>query len=159
MRPTSIFHFRFKGKPMSLESWKREFYPEPASQHTTDTADNVDNVDNVDMLEHALKKWRGLIPANLERHGLVSRSIPQLLEERDNPRESFSVGTTSCSMCARYYKDSEDQPDCEGCPLNAYQDGPCCYCSPNPYAEFMQRGDPQPMINALTECLKIEMEK
>ncbi len=45
---------------MSLESWKKEFYPTRAA--------DVKTLDEA--LTHTERKWEGLRPENLERHGL-----------------------------------------------------------------------------------------
>lgn len=45
---------------MSIQSWIDEFYPVTAEECLPD-----------DALEHSIKKWEGLQPDALERHGLL----------------------------------------------------------------------------------------
>lgn len=161
---------------MSLTSWINEFYPVQAEDCPTD---------NVAMLEHAILKWRGALPENLKKHNMVFVG-PVTIEEYEPTKQgsaeasgggpteepdpaggSFYYNTQSCALCGEYRKDvvpEEDEdvdliePDCEGCPLYDLQGYSCCYAPKDPYYEFMETGNPKPMINALIQCLQIEQK-
>ena len=56
---------------MSLKTWKKEFYPQSAKRTKQSEA-----------VEHSLHKWRGILPANLKKHGL-NRDINRIEDENE----------------------------------------------------------------------------
>lgn len=125
---------------MSLNSWKREFYPVPA-----------DECEEPNALEHSLRKWRGLTPENLARHG-----VNRVLSSLDDGDEMLGITTQSCALCKSYLA---AEPACKECPLRKVRcgypcDAPCDQDGDEhrriaPYGRFVQCGDPGPMIKLL----------
>lgn len=147
---------------MSLETWKAEFYAMPAH-------DPHAIADDLAAVYHSLQKWRGLLPENLQRHGLVRRAF--VLWD-DEGRERFSVDANSCALCQRRQDYDTSAIDCGrggGCPLLNVRDGLQCdqteedreECADvenlplSPYAAFTssrEGGDPRPMLELLEKA-------
>ena len=131
---------------MSLDTWKQEFYPVPASE--------VEN-DQVAATEHSLRKWRGLTTENLTRHDLAC-TPPEIYDA--NPGKThdyFCFGEYTCALCRHYFKSPDDDtPTCVTCPLYETLQGHTCDYDGQPYSVWIRTGDPQPMITALEETLE-----
>ena len=134
---------------MSLQSWKEEFYPMPASEVTP-----------ADALDHSLRKWEGLRLKNLQQHALQQdkRYLWDPVGE-----ESLKIDATTCALCKLYidelYVDGETrEAACERCPLAIVRGNVPCdqeteeetEASPgpdySPYMRFDEARDPEPMI-------------
>jgi hypothetical protein len=82
---------------MSIESWKEEFYPEPASGKFVKRTD-------LSACRHSLRKWRGLTKENLQRHGLTQdgntlyEELPPDSEDDFSDRRVTSFGCLSCIL-------------------------------------------------------------
>ena len=89
---------------MSIESWKKEFYPISA-----------DEVKEKDAVEASLKKWRGLLPKNLEKHNvrLERRSnLTMLIDKATGEVYINIIGVETCALCTYYYnKDCTNWPE------------------------------------------------
>lgn len=128
-----------------LKSWRAEFYPVEAK-----------HVPEQKALAHSLQKWVGLLPENLERHGVMHE--PGWRELRGNSvEEDFTIGSSSCALCVYHYEDS-----CKTCPIAIARDGVPCD-SPDfktdrvsPWARMIRDGNPRPMIQLLASALTIE---
>lgn len=128
---------------MSIETWRQEFYPVPASC-----------VAPKDATAHALHKWRGLTPNNLKDHELILDSVSDL---EDAEGGTFSISSATCALCEVVGKDAvlgcdSNPKDCTRCPIYHAVGRTCA-------AEFrvhMKTGDPQPMITLLNTTLKWE---
>ena len=129
---------------MSLDTWKAEFYPIPASACPPGQA-----------VEHSLRKWRGLRKENLERHGI----------ERDGRfiGIEFRIGDETCALCRIYYDHKAAYRDaCNDCPIHQLTGARCDSSgSPydsfgSPYDSFVTNGDPEPMIALLERTLAWE---
>lgn len=142
---------------MSLKSWKEQFYPLEAQNCSRD---------NESMLLHSLRKWRGALLLNLEEHDLIFDGKGRICE-KGRELLSFAFTCMTCALCVAYFEEvmeTEDgdvmpPPDCGKCPLAELQGGPCCYGTkiyPDPYSQFLEHGDPRPMLEALEKCLEIE---
>lgn len=105
---------------MSLESWMREFYPVDAIAASGSP---------LAAAEHSLRKWRGALPDNLKKHGVLYAW-----------HEIYSAGTSelviefrgnTCALCAAS-KNEEDKskklvkPNCQKCPLAIVRNGFSC---------------------------------
>lgn len=121
---------------MSLESWKKEFYPVNASEIKS----------KIEAIKHSILKWRGLQKSNLEKHKLYINDYIII----DNNSNSLFIDDTSCALCNLYLKKS----NCENCPLYIYLGHRCDYTTNSPYYRFYMHGNPKPMIKALKETLK-----
>lgn len=124
---------------MSLATWKRHYYPKPA-----------DETDESEAVAHSLKKWRGLLPAVLEKHEL--KHVGCVV--RDKASNVFDVDADSCALCIHHFAG-----DCRDCPLYAALGNNPCYESGQPYLTFKRTGDPEPMIAALKKAAELEAKK
>lgn len=119
---------------MSLATWKKEFYPVPASK-----------VSKKNALAHSLKKWEGTFSASLARHGIrLSNGILY-----DEEGFEFEFGDTDCALCVNHRQEVDS---CQSCPLFKSL-GRVCYGNESEYAEFL-KGNPKPMIFALRRAVK-----
>ena len=116
---------------MSLETWKQEFYPIPAGEVPVDQA-----------AEHSLRKWIGLRPENLTRHGVSSYGRSLIDDER---QDLLAIDGESCALCVHHL---DNFAGCPRCPLCLHLGGPCDLKG-QPYHVFLHTGDPKPMIAAL----------
>lgn len=88
---------------MSIESWKKEFYPVSVKDF------DVINKSDSELVDHCLRKWEGLTKENLEKHKLTKRNIYICDKNGDVP--AFKSDATSCALCEKY------DDDCSSCPL------------------------------------------
>lgn len=129
---------------MSLESWKKEFYPTPASDFIGGGQTAVGAV------QHSLKKWEGTTPLNLANHHLSH--IGQYLQDDSSSTKSI-LTSEGCSLCVGYYRNHE----CRTCPITLYKKEhgekiyPSYACQPQ-YEEAMS-GRTIPMIELLKATL------
>jgi uncharacterized CHY-type Zn-finger protein len=124
---------------MSIETWKKEFYPKkPTERMSKKTA-----------IQHSLKKWIGLRPENLKKHQLQYTNAKDLKDEDGN---MFFVNSDSCSLCIKYLNFAASI-SCQKCPLYKSLDNHPCDNWNQPYFQFMDNNDPEPMIVALKETL------
>jgi len=122
---------------MSLQTWKKEFYTEDAT-----------NVSKEDAIEHSLKKWRGLTKENLEKHCVVR--LRDLICDINGSSRLY-IDKDSCALCLT----SGD--DCTSCPLFESREDVSCDSTTNdektsPYHAFTRDGNAEPMIKALEEA-------
>ena len=116
---------------MSVETWFAEFMPVPAeSAVSSDRA----------ACEHALRKFTGLLPENLDKHKV---EFVYLSAIRDHEITRIVTGSANCSLCHRYLA-----ANCAGCPLYL------CYTATGLYKAFTVTGNPQPLIDALKSILE-----
>lgn len=112
---------------MSIETWKQEFYPVPASEATSDVHTALD---------HSIRKWTGLLKKNLKKHGLTA-SWPRIWEGR----KSFPITTDTCALCHLYHD------ACDLCPLGG--------CGPfSAFCIWAEIGDARPMLTKLKQARK-----
>lgn len=136
---------------MSIESWKKEFYPIEAADVPKDQA-----------VAHSLKKWQGLRDEAIARHGLSRTKYGDLsetvkdyhvdaVEEKVNRPDFFIVNDDSCALCIHYLK---IQGDCFGCPVFEL-DNQCEEEYSAFYLYCYKGGDPEPMIAVLEKALEL----
>lgn len=137
---------------MSLKTWMNEFYPVSADALTTPAG----------AIEHCIRKWEGLRPENLERHGMV-KTIDSKYDIIEKGRKlndvdliyldaeeaveygAFKVNADTCALCRLHGN------GCESCELANSRDGLDCYSDNDeerqtPFDEWGQKHDPEPMI-------------
>lgn len=106
------------------------------------------------LTKHALNKWYGLRTHLLDMHGL-KRIGRRLSDEIFNCRTVLWIDGDSCTLCLRYQIDSCVNK-CFACPL-AQTIGKRCDERDTDgislYNDFINEGDPEPMIKALEETL------
>jgi hypothetical protein len=120
---------------MSLQTWKDEFYPVPATDYGST---------RLEAIQHSLRKWTGVLKKNLKKHGVNTCHL--------------ILSSKTCSLCIMYH----ERLACEGCPLNI--DGSKCYESsldskPRGYKIYYRTGDARPLIRELKAALKKEENK
>lgn len=126
---------------MSLESWKEEFYPEEA----VEAAKRGDSA----AVEHSLRKWMGLSPANLEKHGMVASKAWSHIVEQENYERVFRTHAGTCALCELHAPYG-----CEDCPLTKARGVTCGDKLEDevrsPWSEWTHNRNPEPMIHWLT---------
>lgn len=132
---------------MSIETWKKEFYPVEANE-----------VNKKDAIQHSLTKWLGLTKKNLEKHGLRSHCSCLLAKEPCSYKVLFVVDDCSCALCHYYNMDEDtDVKPCKNCPLvkNHFVSSNGCGRGDEDdiYCQFSEIDNPLPMIKALKFCL------
>ena len=131
-----------KGFEMSIVTWKSEFHQIDATA-----------VPAKEATEHSLKKWRGLTPQNLEKHGLESTPIGNLMDVEAS-MVVFSVNARTCALCQIFFDDTKNIGDtCDSCPLFEQLGHSCDFNGSAPYSKWQKDKDPFPMIEALEKIL------
>lgn len=119
---------------MSRETWIQEFYPTPA-----------DSVPENHAVEHSLRKWRGLLPENLERHDVSFRDFA-------HSSNAPLVSAGACALCFHYRHDwRRPRLECPDCPLAAISP---CNDTDSLWSKAVQ-GDPadvRSLVTALHSC-------
>lgn len=150
---------------MSLESWKKEFYPEEA-RDTFKTAreSKIDVVEfDLVLVDSCLKKWKGLTKENLEKH--ECEILEGAVVSIGNALPKLRIDADSCSLCAAYFGTyPRTSKSCERCPLALVRgevscDDPRKDEAISPYQRFRSRNpSPEPMIFWL-ECARSFVER
>lgn len=122
---------------MTIQSFKDEHYKVSAS-------DIAENGSDIEICDHALIKWKGLLPENMQKHGLMKEG--ECIVEKDNLDSVFSIDSDSCSLC-KTYLDYELEHECEDCPIKKKKGRDCEL----EYSQWYYHVDPIPMINLLKE--------
>lgn len=123
---------------MSLASWKAEYYPIDA-QEAAAKGDLV-------AVEHSIRKWEGLTPENLARHGCakILRNIS------DEDRQILQINDSTCSLCVLHYKKLNSEP-CATCPIFLVHE-PCCDWPQSPFTRWVATTSPHPMLRVLNQA-------
>lgn len=123
---------------MSLATWKAEFYPIDANKVPADRA-----------LAHSLRKWVGLMPKALEKHGLHAYGRTVVEQGWLESEGTIAIDADTCALCVHYISST-----CECCPIKTTANR--CRCLHGPYAEFVRFGNPVPMIRILRAAYEAE---
>ncbi len=123
---------------MSLETWKKEFYPIPAEKATRTW---------ITATEHSLRKWIGRTAANLGKHEVHVSAVGNISITDDFSGDCFPFDCDSCALCQKAVY-------CKGCPLYKYL-GMRCDDDRAPYKKLIETSDPKPMIKALRGTLRM----
>lgn len=137
---------------MSLESWKAEFYDVPAS-----------DVNPADAAEHSLKKWLGLRPDALGRHGCEAEAAKdfEVFQVREMSADGWALpmNADTCALCERFFDESAEysRGACAKCPLAIVRRGTPCTTEYGPEAESPYaaacKGYPELMIKELQRAV------
>ena len=99
---------------MSIETWKAEFYPEPA--------DNP-YLTELEAVRHSIKKWEGLLPGNMRKHEVQWGHYSDIVGDFDDPEDPvgiiFDISGSTCSLC-QYHSN-----ECHRCALFKVRGKPC----------------------------------
>ena len=104
-----------------------------------------------DALDHTIKKWSGLAPGYLKRHGLYLNGY--WLYESDNSHGSFPFSTQNCALCLKTMN-SEGVKDCRQCPLYKFLGNNQCDSGPMSPFKQLREGEYLPMLNILKQIKK-----
>ncbi len=116
---------------MSLESWKREFYPIDAKSEMTEQ----------EAILHSIKKWEGLTKENLNKH-MLDADCGWLSDEFG---EAFDIDSSTCALCAKFIRKY-----CQYCPLYKKQGFVCGEGDETDgYLAWSQDADPSLMLENL----------
>jgi hypothetical protein len=132
---------------MSLASWKEEFYPEPASNF--EKYENTTRTDE-EALAHSIKKWEGMRPENLVKHGVeLQQAAIRVIADDEERHILFLIDSGSCSLCQRHMT----YGDCNCCPLYQLRGIRCDRRmgdeSLSPYNMMVDYNDVEPMLAQL----------
>ena len=116
---------------MSIETWKKEFYPIPANEVKED-----------DAVSHSLQKWTGLLPENLDKHGCYI----SFGDVTDSGVFFADIDEDSCALCFYYLGDVNIT--CNDCPIYKKTDKKCGYHL-NEWKAWTDESNPAPMIELL----------
>ena len=119
---------------MSIKTWKKEFFSGLSKAVKSRRA----------AIAHSLRKWTGLLPANLKKHHVRQPEMSAYIDDEDF--NVFDVDGASCALCYKY-----DLNGCIKCPLYQTLTHRCDECD-GPYTHWCDTGDPRPMIKALKKC-------
>lgn len=131
---------------MSIETWKRQFYPVEAETAAKQGAKAA--------TIHSIRKWEGLRPDVLEKHG-VSAAGSTLADDQGSP--GFAINGETCALCVAFL--GRDGNDCKRCPLYKARDKRRCDIAmighevESPYCAWIDHSDPEPMIAWLGKAL------
>lgn len=129
---------------MSIETWKRQFYPVEAETAAKQGAKAA--------TIHSIRKWEGLRPDVLEKHG-VSADRSTLADDQGSP--GFAINGETCALCVAFCVPGAE---CVRCPLYKARDSTRCdklmrYEARSPYGAWINYADPEPMIAWLGKAL------
>jgi hypothetical protein len=136
---------------MSLETWKKEFYPTDAEESGA-----------LEATLHSLRKWEGLTKRQLAKHKLRKVKedfrVPEICEEAGVADGEFTIGYDTCSLCLSF-------DGCEGCPLVEVNSGFTCdgenFKNPqdsydkSAYQAWVDGGDARPMLTLLRKAKRM----
>lgn len=127
---------------MSLETWKKEFYPIPA--------DKVKS--HKKAVEHSILKWTGLFPKNLKKHNIYKTKNtgiyepPSITTDEDN--YNFVIDCSTCALCCLVENDRD--VNCDNCKIVKVTGKRC----DNPWIRWRDKTDPKPMLKVLRKVLR-----
>lgn len=141
---------------MSIQSWMEEFFPVDAT--TLSQEFSKGNVKDIDLINHSIRKWEGVLPDALSRHGLLHVSSMLISEDHPIVESNFQLGSKNCSLCAIYVEQY-----CIDCPLYKEREGYSCdeindedaeNGLVDPWSEATDHKDPKPMLMWLKRAAK-----
>lgn len=138
---------------MSLETWKKEFYPSPASSFRKKSW--------LEAAEHSLKKWKGLREENCDKHNVELDQVGDVVDSH-NFSDSFLIDSGSCALCVRSARYNGDflSNNCKICPLAKTLGRSCGGINDGSiFEKYVENGDPEPMILALEKTVQSLLEE
>ena len=128
---------------MSIKTWKEEFYTVSAASRMSKKA----------AIEHSIKKWEGLLPENLKKHGVVLDRCGDIHDDETK----FEICDESCALCQKYVREC-----CIKCPLYkklGFGCGKGKIEAGDGWVYYMYEGDPELMLKNLRSLLVDEVKK
>jgi len=123
---------------MSIESWKKEFYPCKADSKKAQK----------DPVGHSLQKWIGLLPKNMQRHKVLHTAGSLYIIDKSDCFMAI-IGDT-CTLCMYFAR-------CNSCSLYKTLHRKC-YGVNSEYSKWICKNNPKPMIKALEKTKKKEIQ-
>ena len=117
------------------DKWKEEFYTISAYSDKIKT--------KLQSIKHSLKKWKGALKENLDKHHLFFVPI------------KFYADT--CSLCVKYrdYNTRISKEACVKCPIYIHTNKDCL----RQFDIWQFKNNPKPMIKLLEKVLEAERKK
>ncbi len=133
---------------MSIATWKKEYCPRSVKYYK--------GRKDATILKRDIRKWKGLIFANLNKHEL-KRGNANINDKEGN---RFCIRSGTCALCCNYIKFES----CQGCPLARVRNGLRCderggKQKNSPYSSFTTLGKPQSMVKWLEKALEMVTKK
>lgn len=131
---------------MSIKTWKNEFYPVSATSRMSKKA----------AIKHSIKKWEGLLPENLKKHGVVLNGLGDVCENLGS-HFCFEISTDTCALCEKYFNDI-----CSKCPLYkklGFKCGKGEIKDGDGWKSYMDEGSPELMLKNLRSLFVDEAKK
>ena len=140
---------------MSLETWKKEFYPVEADSPEAQASARA-------AIEHSLRKWRGLRPEALLKHevrleGPYNKEVVDDCADAED--ESQFISSRSCALCIRF---DDADGNCDGCPIVKVSGMACDLKDEDErgpdasaWEMYIYYADPEPMIAQLEKALAL----
>lgn len=127
---------------MSMQSWKEEFYPEPANsfrgrQMSAEVAKEA--------ALHSARKWEGFREENLIKHDLFIVGISKI---GSNTEPGLEFNCTTCALCQLFRHNGAIR--CDWCPLNHLEGGKECG-ERSAYEDALRTGKPYRLIGLLNQ--------
>ena len=117
---------------MSFDTWKEEFYPVDADDCPREQA-----------LEHSILKWTGLLPENLEKHGVKKET--SYIGDLDG-ENWLRIDAGSCALCKHHWSGKWGcRHEVSLCPIMRVTGNTC----DARYLEFITSGRVTPMLDLL----------
>ena len=147
---------------MSVETWKKEFYPVEAETLAKSTA--------LKATEHSLQKWLGLRKKNLKKHDMIVGGWGDIYSDpgKNSDTASFSIDAESCALCVKFEEKDHigenKSESCKTCPLCRVRGGVSCdTCDSGRKGEYDspwwswcgEKKNPEPMIRWLRRAKKM----
>ena len=127
---------------MSLDSWKKIYYPTPADSAEAQAAP----------AKHSLRKWEGLRLEVLQQHQ-IHKSRCSI----GGDDGLMLMDDESCALCVRHFAPkTKGDAYCDGCPLLEHLGRNCFQSDASPFRQWGNGNDPEPMIAALKAAVEIE---
>ena len=132
------------------DKWLARYYPETAEDCYARVGQDI-----LALLQHSLKKWRGLRPKALEGYWLKVRKAVVLC----STGSVLDINSDSCALCWAFRDEH-----CWDCPLLELRDGVRCSASEHtndtsPYMILLEDNDPEPMIKLLERAVRREKRR
>ena len=136
---------------MSLQTWKETFYEDIMNMK------EEKRLSDLSCAEHTLKKYQGLLPENLEKHGvgLFGRALREknLSYVELLATGEFDFSSDTCSFCLKHYNFEYQITECGNCPIGRISK-PCGGNNKeNTWYQVIFTKDPNPMITLMEKII------
>lgn len=134
---------------MSIQTWEEEF-----ARHSAKFVESQKMVGPIRLIEYDLLYWKGLRKENLEKHNLEMEDH-DMVHDHDYHQSQKLLLSENSALCQRYLKPDSRYHPCVSCPIMKSSGSPCSF----PYEEWVRNLNPEPMIEALEDALRVQRIK